>query len=189
MQIAAKSLVSATVVFLASVCGIETANAGLVGSLVTGTEYYPNLSTPISGPIGPILVSSAVEFPDGTLPESGSINITNTQIIYTAAFGTTYAPGSFDGFELTFTGAPTILSVSQDAASGFDISSSFTGNSVFLNFNDSTSTYAGEKTILDVSTAAVKAPEIDPASAASALLLLAGGLVVFRSRRQPLNAA
>ncbi len=178
------------VAVLASVCGIETANAGLTGSEVTGTEYYPNLSTPISGPDGPITVSSAVEFPDGTLPESGSIDITNTQIIYTAAIAATYATGTFDGFELTFSGAPTILGVTQDSHSGFDISSSFTGNEVFLNFNGATSTYVGEKTIIDVKTAAVSAPEIDPTSAASCLTLLIGGLVVLSGRRQRLlNAA
>jgi hypothetical protein len=74
MRFAAKGVVSAAAVLLASVCGIENANAGLLGSSVTGTAYDPNLSTVIAGPVGPITVSSAVEFPIGTLPQSGSID-------------------------------------------------------------------------------------------------------------------
>ena len=187
MRLAAKAIVSAAAALLASVCGIENASAGLLGSGVTGTAYYPNLSTVIAGPVGPITVSSAVEFPLGTLPENGSIDITNTQIIYTAANPGAYNTGSFDGFVLDFTGAPTILNVTQDAASGFGISYSFKGNEVKMNFSGATSTFVGEETILDVTTA--KVPEIDPASAASGLMLLVGGLVVLRGRRQPLNAA
>jgi hypothetical protein len=56
-----------------------------------------------------------------------------------------------------------------------------------MNFSGAASTSVGEETILDVTTA--KVPEIDPASAASGLMLLVGGLVVLRGRRQPLNAA
>jgi hypothetical protein len=186
MRFAAKSILSAVAALVASVCGIESANAGLLGSSVTGTYYYPNLSTVTVGPVGPITVSSAVEFPIGTLPANGNLDITNTQIIYTVVNPATYSTGSFDGFVLNFTGAPTILSVTQDAGSGFDISDSFTGTEVFLNFSGAASSYVGEKTILDVTTAA---PEIDPASAASCLTLLVGGLVVLRGRRQPLNAA
>ena len=185
MRIAAKGIVSAAAALLALVCGIENANAGLLGSSVTGTAYDPDPSTPIAGPIGPITVSSAVEFPIDTLPQNGSIDITNTQIIYTAVSAGPYATGTFDGFVLGFTGAPTILNVTQDAASGFDISSTFSGNEVMMNFSGATSTYAGEETILDVTTAV---PE-----AASGLMLLvgglAGGLVVLRGRRQPVTAA
>jgi hypothetical protein len=187
MRIAAKGIVSAAAALLALVCGIENANAGLLGSSVTGTAYDPDLSTPIAGPIGPITVSSAVEFPIDTLPQNGSIDITNTQIIYTAASPGAYDTGSFDGFVFDFTGAPTILNVTQDAASGFNIAYSFTGNEVMMNFSGAASTKVGQETILDVTTASV--PEIDPASAASGLMLLVGGLVVLRGRRQPLNAA
>jgi hypothetical protein len=95
-----------------------------------------------------------------------------------------YDTGSFDGFVLAFTGAPTILNVTQDAASGFGITYSFTGNEVLMNFSGAASTYVGEETILDVTTV--------PEAASGFMLLvggLAGGLVVLRGRRQTLNAA
>ncbi len=47
------------------------AQAGLIGSNVTGTLYYPDLSTVYDGPYGPYTVSNSVEFPVGTLAFDG----------------------------------------------------------------------------------------------------------------------
>ncbi len=55
--------------------------AGLLGSDVTATLYDPDLSTIYSGPSGPIVVSSSIEFPVGSLANDGSLDITDTQII------------------------------------------------------------------------------------------------------------
>src|SRR5579875_561222 len=57
------------------------ASAGLLGSSVTATGYYPNLSTILSGPVGPVTVGSGVEFPVDTLFFDGSVDVTDNQVI------------------------------------------------------------------------------------------------------------
>jgi hypothetical protein len=162
------------------------ARADLLGSEVTGVLLFPNETTfcnipgICSGPIGPVPVTSGVppEFPAGTLAFDGSLAVTGTQIIWTATLPETYTTAAFNGFALSFTGAPTITNVTLDPAStilpvpftGFPLSSSsgfyFNGSNVMFNLAGD-SVLAGQQLILDVSTV----PE--PAS----VILLGTGLL------------
>lgn len=152
-----------------------SALADLIGSDVTATEYYPDLSTIYSccgippGPIGPVVVGPGVEFPAGSLAPDGQIDVTGSQIIWTATETVDYLPGAFNGFVLVFSGAPLITNVTLDASSTLPAASiSFTGNEVLLNL-EGESAIAGQETILDITTSAVPEPGL--------VLLLGAGLV------------
>ena len=150
--------------------GAKPATAGLLGSSVTGTSYYPDLSTVYAGPIGPVTVGPGIEFPVNTVFPDGNINVTNTQVIWTSTQNVTYGSGSFNGFVLDFSGAPVITNVSVDAATTLPATSfSFSSDQVFLNLAGQSAT-VGAQTILDVTTASSSVPE--PAS----LFLLGVGL-------------
>ncbi len=153
------------------------ANADLLGSQVTGTLYYPDLSTVYSGPLGPYTVTGAVEFPTGTLAFDGDLDVTGTQVIWTATLPEQYGSGSFNGFLLQFSGAPAIASVTVDGASTMTVVSAWsTPNQIYLNVEGDLVT-AGQQAILDVQFAA-STPE--PAS----LILLGSGLLGTFIRRR-----
>src|SRR6516165_4247310 len=59
------------------------ARADPLGSQVTATLFYPTETAVFSGPIGPLLVTSAVEFPAGTLAFDGSLDVSGSKIIWT----------------------------------------------------------------------------------------------------------
>ena len=187
-----------------------TARADLLGSQVTAVLLFPNettfCNTPglCSGPIGPVPVTSGSppEFPAGNtagfLAFDGSLAVSGSQIIWTATVSTTYAlgaaspsAGAFNGFALMFTGAPTITSVTLNAAStilpvpftGLPVASSsgfsFNGSNVLFNLAGDSVT-AGQELILDVQTGVSAVPE-----PASVVLLGTGllGVVVFLRRK------
>jgi hypothetical protein len=155
------------------------ARAGLAGSDVTVTEYSPDLSTILAGPAGPVAVDPTAIFNCCTLPENGTLEVTSDQIIYTASVATTYSAGSFVGFVVDFSGAPDIVSVKQDPSSTFNIGSSFTADSVSLNFAGDIAPFVGARTIVDITTTSV--PE--PSTWAMMLLGFAGlGYAGYRRR-------
>jgi len=185
--------IAATLAF--AVFSPTIARADLLGSEVTGVLFFPdettfcNIAGLCSSPIGPVAVTSGVEFPAGTLAFDGSLDITGSQIIWTATLPETYAPGvaskgagAFNGIDVFFTGAPTITNVTLDPAStilpvpfiGPPASSSsgfsFVGNNVLFNLAGD-SVAAGQQLILDVETSPSAVPE--PAS----LVLLGTGLL------------
>ena len=106
-----------------------------------------------------------------------------------------YVASAFNGFNLMFTGAPTITNVTLDAAStilpvpftGFPVSSSsgfsFNADNVLFNLAGDSVT-AGQQLILDVQTSTSAVPE--PASVVLLGTGLLGGLVFLRRKFMPL---
>jgi len=109
---------------------------GLLGSTVTGTLLYPSINDVLRGPLVAV-VGQDVEFPAGAFVtgRNFSIDVGATQIVYRTGETTTYGLASFNGFGLTFEGAPTITSVSVDAStSTFEpVSYGWNGNSLYFN--------------------------------------------------------
>ena len=187
------------------------ARADLLGSEVTAVLLFPdetafcNMPGLCSGPIGPVAVTSGVEFPAGTagnLAFDGSLDITGSQIIWTATSAETYGngvaspgAGAFNGIDVFFTGAPTITNVTLDPAStilpvpfiGPPVSSasgfSFVGNNVLFNLAGDSVT-AGQQLILDVQTSPSAVPE--PASVVLLSTGLLGGVAFLRRKFMPL---
>jgi hypothetical protein len=190
------------IAFSLAILSPAVARADLLGSQVTGVLLFPNQTTICnipgicSGPIGPVSVTSGVEFPVGSLAFDGTLDVSGSQIIWTATAAATYGATAFNGFNLSFTGAPTITNVTLDAAStilpvafvGPPISSasgiSFNANNVLFNLSGDSVT-AGQKLILNVATSSSAVPE--PASGVlvgAALLQLLGGAAALRRHKK-----
>jgi hypothetical protein len=208
-----KSALIGTAVTLAFALFSPTmARADLVGSDVTAVLLFPNETAfcntlPLcSGPLGPLAVTSGVppEFPAGTLAFDGSLAVSGSQIIWTATLPETYGTGTassgagaFNGFDLFFTGAPTITDVTLDSAStislvpfaGPPVSSSsglsFNGDNVLFNMAGDTVT-AGQKLILDVETSPSAVPEPASRVLLGIVLLVLGGVAFLRRKFMPL---
>jgi hypothetical protein len=167
-----RHLIGLLVAFCAS-----SAHAGLLGSTATITGYFPDLSSTFFGP-SVTTVTSGVEVPSSLISsQSGSIDITDTQIIWQAESTTAYGSGAFNGFGVLFSDAPAITSVTLDGATTLTpVEFSFTGNEVFLNLAGLPAV-AGQATILNINASPVPLP--------AALWLLGsalGGLGVMRRR-------
>ena len=155
-------------------------HAGLIGSTVSAKLYYPNLSTVFSS-AGPTTVSGSVEFPAGTLAASGGVDVTDTQVIWTAAFSVTYGSGAYNGIVLTFSGAPVITNVTVNGSTTINpVSTGFSSNTVMFDLAGR-SVLTGQKTILDVQTGAAAVPE--PATGLLSGVLAILGVAVRRRRR------
>ena len=178
-----------------SACGASRAD-GLTGSTVTGTLNEGTLSDPFMTILGSktaVVGSSSPTFPAGSIlgDSAFQIDITSDQIIYRPLQNVTYNNDPFNGFEFTFTGAPTILGVTLDAASNFTPTGfSFTGNSVTLNLSADT-VNTSSVAILDLSLAPSGPPTGTPEPATWALMLISMGAIgaMARSRRKTLMTA
>ena len=185
------SLMGIAVTLAFAVFSPTIARADLLGSEVTAVSFFPTETTFALPPIGPIPVTSGVppEFPAGSLSpiDDGSLAVTGTEIIWTAAETEIYPAGvasppvsAFDGFDVAFTGAPAITDVTVDPAStippvpfsGFPASSptgiSFNSFNVFVDLAGD-SVAVGDQLILDVQTV----PE------PGAMVLLGSALVIL----------
>jgi hypothetical protein len=154
--------------------GVATgsAHAGLLGSTVNVSAYYPDSITIYQA--GPnTTVTGAIEYPTGTFTAynpSWQIDITDTQITISDTRGTgfPYQVASFNGWILSVLSGPSILSAVADGASQFNPVgiSIVNGNQLFLNFSGVAGPASGTS-IIDITTV----PE--PAS----LVLLGLGMV------------
>jgi hypothetical protein len=199
-----KSALGIAVTVAFAVFSPTIARADLLGSEVTGVLFFPNetafcnIPGTCSGPIGPVAVTSGVEFAAGSLAFDGSLDVSGSQIIWTATLPEMYGSGvaspgvgAFNGFNLFFTGAPSITNVTLDpastilpvpfigppttSASGFY----FNADNVLFNLAGDSVT-AGQQLILDVQTSSSTVPE-----PAGPLLLGTGllGVVAFLRRK------
>src|SRR5271170_7773165 len=113
-----RPLFSAAAVVLLLASSNVTAHADLIGSSVTVSGACCTSPSDITSTNGPVVVGPGIEFPVGSiLFYDEQIDVTGNQIIITTIDSTNpYAPGGFNGFILTFAGAPSILGVTLDAA-------------------------------------------------------------------------
>lgn len=160
------------------------ARADLLGSEVTGTLLFPNETAFFqrSDWARTRYLRSSPRVSGGHSGVRRFLAVSGSQIIWKATLPETYATAAFNGFNLQFTGAPTITKVTLDPAStilpvpftGFPISSSsgfsFNGSNVLFNLAGDTAT-AGQELILDVQTSPSAVPE--PTS----VILLGSGLI------------
>jgi len=152
--------------------------ADLIGSTVTVNLYFPTFGTPFSccgdsGTGTAVVGAGGVDFT--TVAFDGTIEVTGTQISWTATVPEVYSTGAFNGFDLKFSGAPTITNVTLDAATTLTpVGFGFSGNDVHFNL-EGLSAAAGQKTILDVETGVAAVPE--PGS----LVLLGSTLMILAS--------
>lgn len=175
-----KRLVLATAAALA-LAG-PAAAADLLGSQVTAQLFYPNLATPDSPVAGPVtVVDPGVEFPPNSIiaGRNFGFDITGNQIKYIPDENSSYGVAAFNGFVLTFTGAPAITSVTYDAGdSNFAATGiSFTSNSVSLNYSGASPT-VDSLSVFDIGFAGVPEP------ATWAMMILGVGLIGAALRGQ-----
>jgi hypothetical protein len=175
---------AAVVLLLAS--SNVAAHADLIGSSVTVSGACCSSPSNISSTEGPVVVGAGIEFPAGSIPlYQEQINVTGSQIIITTIDSNNpYSSGGFNGFILTFAGAPSILGVTLDAATTLNpVNFSFTSTGLDVNFAGLSVT-PGITTVFDVSTGSAATPE------PSSLALLGTGVVglVTAIRRRKLAA-
>lgn len=163
MQKAQPKLVTAALTAAVAILTIGSARAGLDGSVVNVSAYFPdNNSLFESG--GDKTVSGAIEYPVDTFfvyDRFAQIDITDDQVVIknTLDMDAPYNSAAFNGWVLAMISGPAIQSAVIDPASqcnpvGISI---VNGNQLFLNFEGVTQG-AGTSSIIDVATVSVPEP-------------------------------
>jgi hypothetical protein len=159
---------------------------GLAGSSVTGAIYCcdaPNEANRATNFVT-ATIGSGVEFPDGAFtslvpglePVAATVDFGAYTVDLHYLATAPAAGGTFDGYVFTFSGAPTITSVTLDPASTLTPTSfSFTGNSILINNADLALT-PQSRVLLNVA--------VVPEPAAVALMIAGLGVLMVTGRRR-----
>ena len=170
-----------TTLVLATLLFVNSAHAGLIGADVqaSATVLQPTSSVTESG--ASTTVGPGVEYPLGSFADySESIDITDNQIIITTftTSATGYDPALFNGFVLAF-GIP-ILSAAPDVALSDYLPVTVSigpDNVIQLNYEGVSGITNGQRSVIDIETAAVPEP--------ASLTLFGVPLIMFlRARRR-----
>jgi len=183
-------LVAAAVTALSGLGG--QAHAGLLGSTIDISYFFPDASTLVADP-GARTVSNAIEYPAGFFPPllGIQIDVTDSQIIITntgPSFTFSNLGGvSFNGFIMTIGSGPTITNavffgppIVDFGPTGGGITSG--GLQLFINFEGVFVPTGPASTFIDVTTASSAVPE--PSTWAMMLLGFAGLGFAFRQSRR-----
>jgi hypothetical protein len=142
--------VVATAVFITG-----SARAGLLGSVVNVSAYFPNTSTIFEAGSN-VTVSSAIEYPADSFlnyDRFAQIDITDNQVIIENTLNgpAPFNGGLFNGFVLTIISGPTISSAVVDPGSQANPVwiAVQNGNKLYVNFQGET-VGAGASTIIDI---------------------------------------
>jgi hypothetical protein len=93
------------------------ANASLLGRTVNFSTLFPNVGSVLATG-GDQVVGGGIEYPEGFMPSYNSnlqVDITDTQVFFSYATGTTFQNPAFNGYQLTLLGGGT-LSAQLDQA-------------------------------------------------------------------------
>ncbi len=155
---------------------------GLLGASIDGQYYFPNLSSPDGGPLGPLVVNPTAVF---EFAVAGNITFTISDTKMTTAFTDGGAEGAaFNGAVFTVeSGGSPITGVAIDPATtvlNFDLSRvSFTGTTLSENVQGLD---FGQNTItLDLQFGSTSVPE--PSTIISAATAVVVGLGAFARKR------
>ena len=155
--------------------GAGQAHAGLLNATIDGQYYYPNLSSPLGGPLGPLTVNPTAVFGFGN---AGGITFTIGDTTMTTAFAGGGTNGAaFNGAVFTvLSGGSPITGVAIDPATtvlNFDLSRvSFTSTTISENVGGLS---FGDRTVtLDLQFGSSAVPE--PSTLISATIAVVVGL-------------
>ena len=169
---------------LAAMFTASSTQATLIGSSVNVSIYYPNVSTLYFNG-GNTTVSGAIEYPNMN-NYNWEVDITGTQIVFHSILDNkSISAGSFNGWIVTILSGPTLLSATANGSSDFNPNSiSIVGGNQLLVDYASLSVLAGEKSIIDIQTAAVPEPSTYLAGVLLALPFGLQGIRWLRVRKQ-----
>jgi hypothetical protein len=167
--------------------GATNASAGLIGSTVDVQADFPDVNTP-DPDFGTQVITNGLSLTDGTT----RVTFSDTQITFTLLVSTqggTFAPTSFNGWQIALISGPAFTNATEDPLSTPSFSTgsvlSFTSSQILLNEAGTCSNcQGGESIIVDVTTAPVTTPEPISTSVIG-VGLAALGLVRRRVSKRP----